>query len=195
MAPLPTGATQACVPSAAVPGGGADADGIHHVRWLALRAGGHAARPCPGPPPPPGWPAQQRQPWAVGWPRREGVKPTPLIMGLSSTLSPGRAHAGGLPSRYRGAMPTSSRGGTPRGPPRALLPWAPQEPTLPQASPGLQQERMRFNPRGQLFSTTQGPHGAGWERTQERRRLGTSETLMPSRGSRKQRNPSPPRGS
>lgn len=44
--------------------------------------------------PPPGWPAQQRQPWAVGWPRRERVKPTLLTTGVSGTLSPGRAHVG-----------------------------------------------------------------------------------------------------
>lgn len=37
---LPTGATQACVPRAAVPGGRAHTDGLHYVRWLALRAGG-----------------------------------------------------------------------------------------------------------------------------------------------------------
>ncbi|XP_057412972.1 BTB/POZ domain-containing protein KCTD17 isoform X5 [Balaenoptera acutorostrata] len=34
------GPTQARVPRAAVPGGGAHADGLHHVRWLALRAAG-----------------------------------------------------------------------------------------------------------------------------------------------------------
>lgn len=37
---LPTGATQACIPRAAVPGGRAHTDGLYYVRWLALRAGG-----------------------------------------------------------------------------------------------------------------------------------------------------------
>lgn len=41
---LPTGATQARVPSAAVPGGGTHTDGLHYVRWLALRTGGLSTR-------------------------------------------------------------------------------------------------------------------------------------------------------
>lgn len=36
---LSSGPSQACVPGAAVPGGGADADGVHHVWRLEVRAG------------------------------------------------------------------------------------------------------------------------------------------------------------
>lgn len=39
-----SGPSQACVPGAAVPGGGADADGVHYVWWLEVWAGESTCR-------------------------------------------------------------------------------------------------------------------------------------------------------
>lgn len=140
-----------------------------------------------------GWPAQQKQPGAVGWPRSEGIKPTPLTMGLSGTLSPGRAHAGEPAIQIQGSHAHQQQEwdsqGTSKGcaspgpsgthPPSGLF-WPPAGANEVQSAGTA----VQLSP----FSTIQGTHGAGWERTQERR-LRTSETLMPSTGSRKQRSP------
>lgn len=89
---LPTGAGEARVPRAAVSGGGAHADGLHHVRWLEVRAG-------EGPP------GQER---GTGGSGKRGCRPHGLPAALTARGSPdwvGRGPgAGGAGESFLGPL-------------------------------------------------------------------------------------------